>query len=146
MQSGTLVHSYSLYKSLFTEKAVATQKHKGASINTNEAKTTTRSITVVDNLYWSINKISYIIIFVHSVCNVYDNLQLQLVLDCGRVVTRHWTRRPHAIPHRPYWSFPANKRIPQSVTIPAMVVFERGGASVRRREGKCPGDVVGRST
>jgi len=47
-----------LYKSLFTEKTAATQKHSSASINTNKAKTTTKSITVVDTLYWSINIIS----------------------------------------------------------------------------------------
>jgi len=38
-----------LYKSLFTENTVATtEKHSSASINTNKAKTTTKSITVVD--------------------------------------------------------------------------------------------------
>ena len=52
-----------LYKSLFTENAVATRKHNSASINTHKARTTTRSITVVDTWYWSINKISYIIMF-----------------------------------------------------------------------------------
>ena len=54
---------YIIYKSLFTEKTVATQKHSSASINTNKVKTTTKSITAVDTCYWSINKISYIIIF-----------------------------------------------------------------------------------
>ena len=40
------------YKSLglSTEKTVATQKHSRTSINTNKAKTTTKSITVVDTL------------------------------------------------------------------------------------------------
>jgi len=41
-------------KSLFTENTVATPKHSSASINTNKAKTTTKSITVVDTWYWSI--------------------------------------------------------------------------------------------
>jgi len=35
-------------------------KHSSVSINTNKAKTATRSTTVVDTLYWSINKVSYI--------------------------------------------------------------------------------------
>jgi len=48
-----------LYKSLFTENTVASKKHSSASINTNKAKTTTKSITVVDTWYWSINKMSY---------------------------------------------------------------------------------------
>jgi len=30
----------------------------------------------------------------YSVRSVYDNSQLQLVVDCGRLVTRHWTP-PH---------------------------------------------------
>ena len=57
-----------LYKYLFTENTVATQKHSSASINTNKAKTTTKSITVVDTWYWIIDKILYtrIIIFVHQ--------------------------------------------------------------------------------
>jgi len=45
---------------------VATQKHSSASINTNKAKTTTKSITVVDTWYYSNNKVSYIIIFAPS--------------------------------------------------------------------------------
>jgi len=49
-----------LYKSLLTENTVASQKNSSASINTNKAKTTTKSITVVDTWYWSINKISYL--------------------------------------------------------------------------------------
>jgi len=48
-----------LYKFLFTENTVATQKHTSEGINTNKAKTTTKYITVVDTWYWSINKISY---------------------------------------------------------------------------------------
>jgi len=49
-----------IYKFLFTKKTVATQKHGSTSTNTNKAKTTkTKSITVVDTLYWSINIIYY---------------------------------------------------------------------------------------
>jgi len=55
-----------IYKSLFTENTVASKKHSSASISTNKAKTTTKSITVVDTWYWSINKISYIINAVHQ--------------------------------------------------------------------------------
>jgi len=50
-----------IYKSLFTENTVASKKHSSTSMNTNEAKTTTKFITVVDTWYWNINKISYII-------------------------------------------------------------------------------------
>jgi len=46
------------YQCLFTANTVATQKHSSASINTNKAKTTTESITVVDTWYWSTNKMS----------------------------------------------------------------------------------------
>ena len=56
-----------IYKSLFTENTVATQKHNSASINTNKAKTTTKSVTVVYNWYSTINKISYRII-ITQVC------------------------------------------------------------------------------
>jgi len=45
---------------------VTTQIHSSSGINTNKAKTTTRTITVVDTWYWSINKTYYIIIFVHE--------------------------------------------------------------------------------
>ena len=38
----------------------ATQIHSSSGINTNKAKTTTRTITVVDTWYWSINKTYYI--------------------------------------------------------------------------------------
>ena len=37
-----------LYKSLFTKENGSTQKHSSESINTNKAKTVTKSITVVD--------------------------------------------------------------------------------------------------
>ena len=53
----------------------------------------------------------------YSVRSVYDNSQLQLVVDCGRLVTRHWTPPPPAR-YPAYQSFPGNKRIPQNVTIP----------------------------
>jgi len=56
-----------IYKSLFTEHTVASKKHSSTIINTNKAKTTTKSITVVDTWYWSINKISYIINAVHQI-------------------------------------------------------------------------------
>jgi len=59
-------HECFIYKSLFTENTVASKKHNSASINTNKAKTTTKSITVVDTWYWNINKISYIINVVHQ--------------------------------------------------------------------------------
>ena len=58
-----------LYKSLFTEKTGSTQKHSSESVNTNKAKTAktaTKSIAVVDTWNWSINKISYIIIFLRQ--------------------------------------------------------------------------------
>jgi len=40
-------------------KTVATQKNSSASININKTKTTTKSVTVVDTFYWSINIIYY---------------------------------------------------------------------------------------
>jgi len=54
-----------IYKSLFTENSVATQKHwaKHKYKQDTIQNTTIKSITVVDTWYWSINKISYIIIF-----------------------------------------------------------------------------------
>ena len=46
-----------IYKSLFTENSVTTQKHSSANINTKYKNTTIKSITVLDTRYWSINKI-----------------------------------------------------------------------------------------
>jgi len=58
---------FNLYKSLFTEKR---QQHKNtavqAQIQTKRKQRPSRSIAVVDTLHWSINTISYIIIFVHQ--------------------------------------------------------------------------------
>jgi len=48
----------------------------------------------------------------YSVRNVYDNLQLQLVVDRGQLVTRHWTRRrPTPARYPAYWPFTGNKGI-----------------------------------
>jgi len=49
----------------------------------------------------------------YSVRNVYDNLQLQLVVDGGRLARRHWTRRRRPTPARypAYWPFTGNKGI-----------------------------------
>jgi len=48
-----------IYKSLFTEENGSIQKHSSESINTNKAKTATKSVTVVDT--WN-----YIIIVLHQ--------------------------------------------------------------------------------
>ena len=48
----------------------------------------------------------------YSVRNVYDNLQLQLIVDGGRLVTRYWTRRrPTPARYPAYWPFTGNKGI-----------------------------------
>ena len=48
--------------------------------------------------------------------NESSQLKLQLVVDCGQLATRHWTRPPQ-YRHPAYWSFPSgNNRIPQNVT------------------------------
>jgi len=64
--AGQRTHRTTFIEIFIRRKTVATQKHSSASINTNEAETMTKSITVVDSWYWSINKILYIIIFVHQ--------------------------------------------------------------------------------
>jgi len=52
VEMGTAMDTeYGIYKSLFIENTVASKKHISANINTNKAKTTTKSITVVDTWY-----------------------------------------------------------------------------------------------
>jgi len=47
-QGTKLRHCHPIYKSLFTEENGGAQKHRSENINTNKAKTATKSITVVD--------------------------------------------------------------------------------------------------
>ena len=51
--------SLCIYKSLFTEENASTQKLSSESINTNKAKTATKSVTLVDTC-------NYIIIVLHQ--------------------------------------------------------------------------------
>ena len=52
MPSRDVGHYINLYS---PKKTAATLKHSSTSIKTNKAKTTTKSVRVVDILYWSIN-------------------------------------------------------------------------------------------
>jgi len=73
-----------LYINLYSPKKGSTQKHSSGSINTNKAKTASWSIAVglVDTWDWSINKISYIFIFIYQTGDNINNDNNRKLNNC----------------------------------------------------------------